>query len=288
MTGFGNARSENENFRVTVEVKTLNSKFLDANMRLPKVFSDKEIEVRNLLNKKLIRGKTNFHLEFTAIGDNQPTASLNAKVISKYYNELKEISGNLGANDADLFKLALSLPNAVNTSNEDVIIEADWKLVLNAIETAIDGCDTFRLEEGAILQSKLMEYTETIQQHLADIEQFDDARIEAIRTRIRERITEVVDKQKIDENRFEQELIYYIEKLDINEEKVRLKKHLDHFKEVLNDEENSGKKLGFISQEIGREINTIGSKANEANLQRLVVGMKEELEKIKEQSLNIL
>ena len=288
MTGFGNARIETDKFRVSVEVKTLNSKFLDANMRLPKVFSDKEIEIRNLLNQKLVRGKTNFALEFSAIGDNQPTASLNAKVIKKYYNELKAISESLGAPQEDLLKIAISLPSAVDTSNDEVISEADWKTIMTAINEAIDQCDQFRLEEGAVLSAKLSEYIDAIDHNLTEIEKYDDARIDAIRVRIKEKLVEVTESGKIDENRFEQELIYYIEKLDINEEKVRLKKHLDHFKVVLTEKENSGKKLGFISQEIGREINTIGSKAQEANLQRLVVGMKEELEKIKEQSLNIL
>lgn len=288
MTGFGNARTENDKFRVVVEVKTLNSKFLDSNLRIPKVFSDKEIEIRNLLSKTLVRGKTNFSLEFSSVGDSQPTASLNAKVIKKYFEELKAISSDLGASDVDLFKIATSLPSAIDTSNDDVISEEDWKIVLNTIDQAVIKCDTFRKEEGAILEAKLSEYIDNISANLIEIEKHDPERIANVKTRIREKITEVIESEKIDESRFEQELIYYIEKLDINEEKVRLQKHLTHFKEVLKDKEDSGKKLGFISQEIGREINTIGSKANEANLQRLVVGMKEELEKIKEQSLNIL
>ncbi len=286
MTGFGTANFENERLRVSVEVKTLNSKFLDANVRLPRSFSDKEIEVRNLLTDQLVRGKAYFGLEVAEVGSEEPKAKINKSLVDAYYKDLLAVAP-IGTNPADLFKFALEMPGTVESvgDNKDAL-EEDWALIKKVAKEALEACNAFRQKEGDVLEQKLLEYISNIENNLSQIIEEDARRVEAVRERIRTKIDEL--KVDVDENRFEQELVYYIEKLDIAEEKVRLKNHLDHFREEVASKKDSGKKLGFISQEIGREINTIGSKANDAVLQRLVVGMKEELEKIKEQALNIL
>jgi uncharacterized protein (TIGR00255 family) len=288
MTGFGVAASETERVEINVEVKSLNSKFLDASLRLPKEYSDKDIEVRNLLSGTLERGKVSFSIDLIEKGEAISKISINKTLVKKYFEELLEASQHAGAADTDLFKLALQMPRAIDTSNNKEDLDKEWNDILKVVKIAISKCESFRLSEGKLLEEKFKGYISKIESLLKKIELQDTARTIYIKEKIRNALHEFSLKEEIDENRFEQELIYYIEKLDISEEKVRLKSHLDYFLENLVSEESNGKKLSFIAQEIGREINTIGSKANDAIIQHFVVEMKEELEKIKEQVLNIL
>lgn len=288
MTGFGIAHAETEKVEIHAEVKSLNSKFLDASLRLPKEFSDKDIEIRGLLSSTLERGKISFSIDLIEKGETVSKISINKELVKKYFEELQEASVYAGANDRDLFKLALQMPKAMDTSSNREDTETDWLTIIKVAKAAIGACEEFRLTEGALLEQKFRSYISHIETLLKNVETQDPVRSKHIKEKIRNSFHEHSLNETIDENRFEQELIYYIEKLDISEEKVRLKSHLDYFLETLAGKESNGKKLGFIAQEIGREINTIGSKANDATIQRCVVEMKEELEKIKEQVLNIL
>lgn len=292
MTGFGSATQEANGLTVTAEVKTLNSKFLDIYCRIPRAFADKEVELRNLLTQRLERGKVELSLNISRLTDVRPGVTINRLLVEAYLNDLRETSQGLllDVSDSDLFKLALQQPNVYNSevSTASETGASDWELIqLTALE-AIRRCDEFRQQEGNGLEVKFREYIQVIADRLTLIEAQDVKRIPAVRDRIRGMITELLGSDEFDQNRFEQELIYYIEKFDISEEKVRLKNHLSYFLEVLAADEANGKKLNFIAQEIGREINTIGSKANDASIQRLVVQMKDELEKIKEQTLNVI
>jgi uncharacterized protein (TIGR00255 family) len=288
MTGYGISVLENELIRVTVEVKSLNSKFLDLGFRLPKEFSDKEFEARNLISSILERGKISVMVDIQEKGQAKPSVTINRGLVKQYYQDLVETCKELGTDSADLFRIALTMPNAMNSDSENSDTSENWKVVFEALKKSFEKCDEFRIQEGNGLQVKLGEYIQQIGLALGKIESFDPQRIAAIRERIKNHFEEYKQTENLDSNRFEQELIFYIEKLDISEEKVRLKSHLNYFMETMSLPDANGKKLGFIAQEIGREINTIGSKANDANIQRHVVNMKEELEKIKEQSLNIL
>lgn len=289
MTGFGLAKATNSNISVTVEIRTLNSKTMDLSLRLPKSFSDRELEIRNFLVQTLERGKLNVNVDIQHNGEVRPRVALNKPVIRAYCNQLRSVAIENALPDTDILRLAMQLPEAyTHETTDDENAAQDSHLVWETFKQAVRECDEFRSREGQELAGNLLDYTRRIVERLATVEQHDPARLQAIRTRIRERIAEVVSDEHFDQNRFEQELIYYIEKLDISEEKVRLKLHLEHFLEVLQTADSPGKKLNFISQEIGREINTIGSKANDATIQRHVIDMKEELEKIKEQALNIL
>lgn len=288
MTGYGSHTAENDKISVTVEIKSLNSKFLDLNLRLSKEYSDKELDIRNLLNNTIERGKVGLSIDVQSKGGVKPKVFINRELVAFYYNDLKETAAALGATDTDLLKLALQMPKAMESDGENVDNAEDWVLIQKVLNEAIAKCTEFRKDEGQTLSVKFKEYIQTIGDCLDKVETFDPQRIEAIRTRIRQHFDEYSKSEQLDNSRFEQELIFYIEKLDISEEKVRLRSHLNYFLEAMDIQESSGKKLGFIAQEIGREINTIGSKANDANIQRFVVQMKEELEKIKEQTLNIL
>jgi uncharacterized protein (TIGR00255 family) len=288
MTGYGTAVLENEEIRVVAEVKSLNSKFLDANIRLPRIFSDKELEVRNLLGKAMERGKVSINIEFSFVGTKQQKASINKELATEYFEELSALSNDLGAPSTDLFKTALQMPMVIDQSQTGEDPEGEWHLVKDVLLDAINKCNEFRDSEGNALEEKLLGYITNIETYLQEVIEADPERVQAVRERIQNHITEYLAKEEVDTNRFEQEMIFYIEKLDISEEKVRLQRHLDYFREVAATSNNNGKKLGFIGQEIGREINTIGSKANSATIQRSVVNMKDELEKIKEQTLNIL
>jgi len=288
MTGYGSHTAENDKISVTVEIKSLNSKFLDLNLRLSKEYSDKELDIRNLLNNTIERGKVGLSIDVQSKGGVKPKVFINRELVAFYYNDLKETAAALGAPDADLLKLALQMPKAMESDGENIDTTEDWLLIQKVLNEAIVRCTEFRKDEGQTLSIKFKEYIQTIGECLDKVETFDPQRIEAIRTRIRQHFDEYSKSEQLDNSRFEQELIFYIEKLDISEEKVRLRSHLNYFLEAMDVQESSGKKLGFIAQEIGREINTIGSKANDANIQRYVVQMKEELEKIKEQTLNIL
>ena len=288
MTGYGSHTAENDKISVTVEIKSLNSKFLDLNLRLSKEYSDKELDIRNLLNNTIERGKVGLSIDVQSKGGVKPKVFINRELVAFYYNDLKETAAALGATDTDLLKFALQMPKAMESDAENTDNTEDWLLIQKVLNEAIVKCTEFRKDEGKTLSIKFKEYIQTIGECLDKVETFDPQRIEAIRTRIRLHFDEYSKSEQLDNSRFEQELIFYIEKLDISEEKVRLRSHLNYFLEAMDVQESSGKKLGFIAQEIGREINTIGSKANDANIQRFVVQMKEELEKIKEQTLNIL
>ncbi|GAB3493087.1 YicC/YloC family endoribonuclease [Spirosoma knui] len=291
MTGFGNATVEAAGLSVTAEVKTLNSKFLDIYCRIPRQFSDKEIELRALLTQQLERGKVELSLNLTRTSAIRPGVTINRPLVAAYVSDLKETANSMlmSVSDSDVLQLALQQPNAYVSESADPSADAsDWTTIQAAVQEAIRRCDEFRRQDGAVLESKFQEYIKTISDRLADIEEQDVRRIPAVRDRMRNSVRELLESETFDQNRFEQELVYYVEKFDISEEKVRLKNHLSYFLEVLSTEEANGKKLNFISQEIGREINTIGSKANDAAIQRFVVQMKDELEKIKEQTMNVI
>lgn len=288
MTGYGSAIYADEELNVSVEAKTLNSKFLDMNLRLPKNFSDKEIDVRNLVTQKLERGKVGITVEYTNLTHNEPKQEYNAELFKKYYSQIKTLADKVNDEGHEVFRLAMAAPDVAINVQEDKIDEKEWAIIYNTITEALNQCNAFRLKEGAELQTKLADYIGEIEEGLVKVGALDPHRIERIKGRIKGNLQEFIEEEGLDENRLEQELVFYIEKLDITEEKVRLKSHLSHFSETLEAEDSLGKKLGFIAQEIGREINTIGSKANDAAIQKAVVSMKENLEKIKEQVLNVL
>lgn len=288
MTGYGTETISNEKIELNVEVKSLNSKFMDVGVRLSRVISDKEIEIRNLVTDHLVRGKVSINIEVKKKGD-ESVVSYNETLFENYYNELKKLADKVGENSQDIFRLAVQSPEVVVSQSEDTNIEEQWLSVIRVgLLNAVKKCDQYRSDEGSVLKEKLEGYITMINKQLTHVIEIDPQRVEKIRDKITNNLQGFIDEQKIDKNRFEQELIYYIEKLDISEEKVRLANHLDYFTEVINLPDSNGKKLGFIAQEIGREINTIGSKANDAEMQKRVVVMKEELEKIKEQVLNVL
>lgn len=288
MTGFGQSKLDNDEVNLSVEIKSLNSKFLDSIIKLPREFSDKELEVKNIITERLIRGKASVAITFQRKDSSTVKMAINRSLFNEYYQSLQAVAREANATEQDIFKLVIQMPEVVLQQETEEDLTKDWEAVAEHIHKAIDQCDDFRVQEGAGLQQKLLSYIDNIGEFLNKIEDRDPQRVQVVRERLKQKIEELKHVEKIDDNRFEQELIYYIEKLDISEEKVRLRSHLDYFAEVLNHPESRGKKLGFISQEIGREINTIGSKANDATIQRFVVSMKEELEKIKEQLLNIL
>jgi len=287
MTGYGMTVAENNLLSVSVEIKSLNSKFLDLSLRLAKEYTDKELEIRNLLNTSIERGKVSMVIDVKQKTEVKPKVNINKDLLKIYYTELVDAARISGAPSDDLFRSALTLPGVVDSDsllNENT---EEWKFIMGVLHDSIKKFETFRLTEGKVLAGKFLEYLDKIQALLTKVESFDPQRIEAIRERIKTHVAEY-SQAEMDKGRFEQELIYYIEKLDISEEKVRLKTHIEYFKETMKSPDSNGKKLGFIAQEIGREINTIGSKANDANIQRCVVEMKDELEKIKEQLMNIL
>lgn len=290
MTGFGIAKLENEQLTVFAEIKTLNSKFLDVNFKLPRNFpADSEIELRNLLKDKLVRGKIGAALEVQYKNEVSTSVSINRDVVKSYYHQLLQIVEELGASQHDIFRLALQMPDA--TSQEIKVNETgdtEKEIIHKIFVEALEACENYRLTEGKALEQSFLHYIQTLNDLLEKVKMRDPKRIETIKEKMHIKMQDISSNEMFDRNRFEQELMYYIEKLDITEEKVRLKQHLDYFVETLHLPDLSGKKLSFISQEIGREINTIGSKANDADIQKYVVEMKEELEKIKEQMANIL
>lgn len=288
MTGFGQVLSDDGQIQISVELRTLNSKFLDLGLRLPKQFSDKEIEVRNLISEKLERGKISLSIDFQRYGDQETKQSYNEALFISYYSALKKMADKVYAPHDGLFSLALGAPDVVQNKMKEEASEEDWKKVRGCIIEAIKKCETFRIDEGRVLERMLKECCEKIHQGLEGVKKLDANRVDRVREKLRGNVVAFFGEEGFDMNRLEQEIIFYIEKLDINEEKVRLKSHLDYLAEVLNESQSNGKKMGFISQEIGREINTIGSKANDADIQKLVVSMKDELEKIKEQLNNVL
>ena len=288
MTGYGLATLANEKVEITVEIKSLNSKFLDTSIKLPKSYSNKEIDIRNTITDKLQRGKINLSIDVIDLSDNTPKVDYNKELFLSYYEKLNGLAALVKDNQQDIFKLAIQSPEVIVPQVAEGVNETQWNEIFRVINEAIDFCDEFRKKEGHLLAEKLMQYINRIASGLEEVDHMDPSRVEKIKTRIKTNLEEFIEEENIDKNRFEQEMIYFIEKLDISEEKVRLKSHLDYFKEALADGNSNGKKLGFIAQEIGREINTIGSKANDATIQKTVVVMKEELEKIKEQVLNVV
>lgn len=289
MTGYGKSEFESTNKKITIEVKSLNSKALDLNTRIASVYREKDIEIRKLIAEKAMRGKVEFSLYFENLGTIGKT-SINEDIVKTYYAQLKDIHKQEHGTGSDVHLLAatLKLPDALKTELES-IDENEWEGIRSQILKTLDALNDFRSQEGISLAKDLDYNIKRIQQLLSEVKPFEEQRINNIKQRLTDSLKELELNGKVDHNRFEQELIFYLEKLDVNEEKVRLAQHCNYFLETMNTESDSiGKKLGFIAQEIGREINTLGSKSNESNMQRIVVQMKDALERIKEQVLNVL
>ncbi|MCY4778705.1 YicC family protein [Sphingobacterium sp. UT-1RO-CII-1] len=287
MTGYGIASQENGKVKYTVELKSLNSKFLELNLRLPKTVSDKEFAIRSESSKLLERGKVIITVSVEHVDLTANASDINGELLKKYYQQLKSIATQLGEDKAPLFELSLNMPEVV-TSNDDAIDDEEGKIVMEAFYKAVELFNNFRVDEGQVLKADLERRVELILSYLSEVEEKEGSRIPLIRERLNTYLDNAIGKENVDMNRFEQEIVFYIDKLDITEEKVRLSSHCNYFIQALNATDSNGKKLGFISQEMGREINTLGSKANDATIQQIVVRMKEELEKIKEQLLNVL
>lgn len=287
MTGYGKSVCELADKVITIELKSLNSKQIDIYTRIPSIYREKDLEIRNLVSQKLNRGKVELNM-VVEITDAKNAGKLNVAVIKDYYKQLKEIGTELNIDyNEDILQVIMRLPESLRIDKEELDAK-EWSLIMDKIQEAINSVNEFRVQEGKALQKDILNNVDNIEEKLAQLSKYEEERIINVRQRLQSGLNEIMEADKVDNNRFEQELIYYIEKLDINEEKVRLKNHCSFFKEVCLAKEASGKKLGFISQEMGREINTLGSKANHSEIQKLVVGMKDDLEKIKEQTLNIL
>ncbi|GAF04560.1 YicC/YloC family endoribonuclease [Saccharicrinis fermentans] len=287
MTGFGKATCELSDKKISIEIKSLNSKQLDVNMRLPNIYREKDLILRNELANQLGRGKVDvgFYVDYLGAEKN---ASINSQVIETYYNQLSPIADKLGlSGNTDILRAIMPLPDTVKIEQAE-LDESEWATIFDTFKSALDKLNSFRAQEGKVLQKDIVERIANIKNYQKAVEPYESERIEKVRERILDQLNELKEKINLDKNRFEQEMIFYLEKLDITEEKVRLKNHLNYFIETIENEELVGKKLGFITQEIGREINTMGSKANHSEIQKLVIQMKDELEKIKEQNLNVL
>ncbi|UCD60913.1 MAG: YicC family protein [Flavobacteriaceae bacterium] len=281
MTGFGKHVVQLPSKKITIELKSLNSKNLDINARMPSAYREKELQLRKTIADSLVRGKIDFGLYVEITGD-EASSVVNEGVVRQYIKQLRSIADG---DDVKLMEMALRLPDALKTERED-IDDSEYKIIQDALEKALEEIISFRTKEGQVLEKDFTDRISSIKNLLNEVVKMDPDRLATIRQRLEKAVADL--KAEIDANRFEQELIYYLEKYDITEEKVRLGNHLDYFTETMKSADSNGKKLGFISQEIGREINTIGSKANYAPMQQLVVQMKDELEKIKEQMLNVL
>ena len=281
MTGFGKSVVQLPSKKITVEIKSLNSKNLDINARIPSTYREKELELRKLIASSLNRGKIDLGL-FIEITGESTTSRVNPGVVKEY---MEQLSALVDGDQVELLKMAMRMPDSLKTQRDE-IDEDEYKAIVNCVKEALISINKYRTDEGNTLKTDFIQRVESIRTLLDQVIEMDPERIEQVRERLRKAVSEL--KDNVDENRFEQELIYYLEKYDITEEKVRLTSHLDYFLEVLQGAQSNGKKLGFISQEMGREINTIGSKSNYAPMQKVVVQMKDELEKIKEQALNVL
>ena len=284
MTGYGKSKLEVGGKTFIAEIKSLNSKSLDASVRIPQELKELELPIRNKLSQSLNRGKVDLSLQIEK-HDEENTAKINTQVVQNYLKQLQEFNLATDGNDNRLLQIAMALPNALSSEKNELEKE-DSEAVYKVLDLALEQINTFRTDEGKVLKTDFELRIQNLTELLSEVKRIDPERIEHVKTRLRKGIEEL--KEKIDDNRFEQELIYYIEKYDITEEKTRLDNHLSYFISALNSSDSNGKKLNFICQEIGREINTIGSKANYAPIQRAVVQMKDELEKIKEQVLNVL
>lgn len=281
MTGYGKSILQLPSKNITIEIKSLNSKNLDLHSRVPSSYREKELEMRKKVSMSLVRGKVDFNLYVEITGEETNT-KINETIVNQY---MKQLSNVVNGDDIELLKMAVQMPDSLLTERKE-IEETEFKNISETIDQALISINNYRVDEGKILEDDFIMRSQTISELLEKVITIDSTRIETVKERLRKAITEL--KEAVDENRFEQELIYYLEKYDITEEKIRLENHLNYFNEALQSEDSNGKKLGFICQEIGREINTIGSKANDAPMQQLVVQMKDELEKIKEQALNVL
>lgn len=287
MTGFGKTEFEVGNKKYTLEIKSLNSKQLDINTRIPALYRQKDIEIRRLMSEMLTRGKVDFALYLDNLGE-ESNSKINAAIVKDYYNQLSGVYQELGLPvNETIMQSIMRLPDTVKMTYEE-LDETEWLVVRENLIKTLEDLNRFRDQEGLALKIDIETNIANILGLLDQVEPHETQRMENVKTKIMDSLNEMQLNGNVDKNRFEQELIYYMEKLDINEEKVRLANHCSYFTETMNEDEPSGRKLGFIAQEIGREINTLGSKANESNLQRIVVQMKDNLEKIKEQVLNVL
>lgn len=286
MTGYGKAECELSHKKVTIEIKSLNSKLMDINTRISQLFREKDLEIRRELSDKLVRGKVDFILYTESLGDESAT-KINAGIVKNYYRQMEQISSDLDIElNSNILQTILTLPEVVKNEREE-LDDQEWKLILRKMGEAIESLDRFRLQEGAILKQDLVFNIRSITSLLVEVDQYEEERVTRIKEKIYEGLKDISIEQ-INENRLEQEMIFYLEKMDVNEEKVRLLNHCNYFLETLELDEPTGKKLGFIAQEIGREVNTLGSKANHIEMQKLVIQMKDSLERIKEQLLNVL
>lgn len=281
MTGFGRAEGVFEGKKISIDIKSLNSKSFDLNIKVPLRYKEKEFEIRKILNDRIIRGKVDCYINLENLEESNDV-KINKSLIDSYINELRNIASD--GPDFEYLKMAVRLPDAI-TSRPDELTEGEWESLAAIVHAAIDRFMEFRKAEGNILHEELARNIQNIDQYLSEVIPFEEERITAVKERYKKSLKEF---ENVDETRFYQEMAYFTEKLDIAEEKVRLTQHLKYYQEVMDNEDFNGKKLGFISQEIGREINTLGSKANHAEIQKLVVMMKDDLEKIKEQTLNVL
>lgn len=289
MTGFGKAVSEFTDKKVVIEIKSLNSKQLDLYTKINSFYRSKELEIRNLIQQELGRGKVEFSLMVDQVSEASAGVQINKVAFNNYLNQIKEISEETGvALPNDWFTVIMRMPEVLRTEQNEELSEEEWEKTLTAVKDAIKALNEFRSQEGEGLKAFFIERIDTIRGYLAEVTNYEKSRIDKIKARLEENLAALEEKVSLDSGRLEQEMIFYIEKLDISEEKQRLAKHLDYFIETMEKEPACGKKLGFIAQEMGREINTLGSKSNCSELQVLVVNMKDELEKIKEQVLNVL
>ena len=287
MTGYGKTVVTYKEKKIHVEVKSLNSKSLDLSTRISPLYREKEMEIRQKIAKALIRGKIDFSIWIEKEAGTDATP-INTLLVENYYKQIKEIAEKTGIPEpADWFYTLLRLPDVTTKTEVEVLDDDEWEVACSAVDEALNQLVEFRKQEGAALEKKFLAIIDTIAQLLADIEPYEKSRVEKIRARIIDGLS-AIPEVEYDKNRMEQELIYYIEKLDISEEKQRLANHLEYFRQTMAEEQSQGKKLGFIAQEMGREINTTGSKSNQAEMQNIVVKMKDELEQIKEQVLNVL
>lgn len=286
MTGFGKAEGIVANRKIVIQLKSLNSKQSDINAKLPTLFREKELSYRKIISDALTRGKIELALSYENL-QNGSTFQIDSDLLKNYYQQLKAISTELGADESSLIEVVTKFPDVLKNQSEE-IAKDDWQAMEAILLDAIDDINEFRSHEGLSLEADLKSHVNNISDLLQEALKYEHERVETVRERLKGNLEDLEQKISVNEERFEQELIYYIEKYDISEEKVRLKAHCEYFIETMNGEAGQGKKLGFISQEMGREINTLGSKANHAEMQKVVVQMKDELEKIKEQVLNVL
>ncbi len=287
MTGYGRIVKDIPGKKITIEIKTLNSKQLDLSVRIPSYYREKELEIRNKIAHLLMRGKVDFAM-YVELAEEQTNTTINEPAYKAYYKQLAKIYESMSISmPGEAVEGLLKLPDVLSATHEE-LNEKEWEEIAGMIDEVLQQCIEYRIQEGQAMYNDLKLRIETIAQLLNETKPIEKKRIKSTKSRVKTKLHEFVDPEKVDENRFEQELIYFLDKLDVNEEMVRLENHCKYFLNTMDEEGAVGKKLGFISQEIGREINTLGSKANDAEMQKLVVGMKNQLEKIKEQALNIL